>query len=72
MQSNSEHLGYKRLKDTKSMKGEKINPFKKIIKHKKWKNIKLATSEKIIFILVFILLFCGAFIESYRIIQLTR
>jgi len=45
---------------------------KKIIKGKKLKDIKLATSEKIIFILVFILLFCGAFIESYRIIQLTR
>jgi len=45
---------------------------KKIIKIKKWKDIKLATSEKIIFILVFVLLFCSAFIESYRIIQLTR
>ena len=45
---------------------------KKIIKIKKWKDIKLAISEKIIFILVFVLLFCSAFIESYRIIQLTR
>jgi len=45
---------------------------KKIIKSKKLKDIKLTTSEKIIFILVFVLLFCSAFIESYRIIQLTR
>ncbi len=45
---------------------------KKIIKSKKWKDIKLSTSEEIIFILVFILLFCSALIESYRIIQLTR
>ncbi len=45
---------------------------KKIIKSKKWKDIKLTISEKIIFILVFVLLFCSASIESYRIIQLTR
>jgi len=43
---------------------------KKIIKSKKWKDIKLAASEKIIFILIFVLLFCSAFIESCRIIQL--
>lgn len=44
---------------------------KKIIKSKNLRNIKLSISEKIIFILVFVLLFCGASIESYRIIQLT-
>jgi uncharacterized membrane protein SpoIIM required for sporulation len=45
---------------------------KKIIKSKKIKDIRLATSEKIIFTFVFILLFCSAFIESYRIVQLAR
>jgi hypothetical protein len=44
---------------------------KKIIKSKNLRDIKLSISEKIIFILVFVLLFCSAFIESYRIIQLT-
>jgi len=44
---------------------------KKIIKSKNLRDIKLSISEKIIFIIVFVLLFCGAFIESYRIIQLT-
>lgn len=44
---------------------------KKIISSKKWKSIKLTTSEKIIFVLAFVLLFWGAFIESYGIIQLT-
>jgi len=44
---------------------------KKVISSKKWKSIKLTTSEKIIFVLTFVLLFWGAFIESYGIIQLT-
>lgn len=43
---------------------------KRIIKSKNLRDIKLSISEKIIFILVFVLLFCSAFIESYRIIQL--
>jgi len=45
---------------------------KRIIKSKRLKDIKLTASEKVIFILVFVLLFYSAFIESYRIIQLTR
>jgi hypothetical protein len=43
---------------------------KKVVTSKKWKDVRLTPSEKIIFVLVFVLLFCGAFIESYEIIQI--
>ena len=43
---------------------------KKIVTSRKWRDIRLNSSEKIIFVLVFVLLFCGALIESYGIAQL--
>jgi len=44
---------------------------KNIIASKRWEDIKLSKSEKIIFVFAFILLLTGAFIESYGIIKLT-
>jgi len=44
---------------------------KNIVASRKWRDIKLSKSEKIIFVLAFVLLFIGAFIESYGIIQST-
>jgi len=43
---------------------------KKIVTSRKWRDVRLNSSEKIIFVLVFVLLFCGALIESYGIAQL--
>ena len=43
---------------------------KKIVTSRKWRDIRLNSSEKIIFVLVFVLLFCGSLIESYGITQL--
>ena len=43
---------------------------KKIVTSRKWRDARLNSSEKIIFVLVFVLLFCGALIESYGIAQL--
>jgi len=43
---------------------------KKIVTSRKWRDVRLNSSEKIIFVLVFVLLFCGSLIESYGITQL--
>ena len=45
---------------------------KKIIASRKWRDVKLAKSEKVFLMLALVLLFCGAYIESYGIIQLAR
>lgn len=45
---------------------------KKIIASREWRGVNLTKSEKAFLILAFVLLFCGAYIESYGIIQLTR
>jgi uncharacterized membrane protein SpoIIM required for sporulation len=44
---------------------------KKIIASRKWRDVNLTQSEKVFLILAFVLLFCGAYIESHGIIQLT-
>jgi uncharacterized membrane protein SpoIIM required for sporulation len=43
----------------------------KIIASRKWRDVKLTKSEKVILMLAFVLLFCGACVESYGMIQLT-
>ena len=43
---------------------------KKIVASRKWRDVRLSSSEKIIFVTAFVLLFCGALIESYGIAQL--
>ena len=43
---------------------------KKVIARRNWRDVILTTTEKILFALSFVLLLCGAFIESYGIIQL--
>ena len=43
---------------------------KKVVARRNWRDVILTTTEKILFALSFILLICGAFIESYGIIQL--
>jgi len=43
---------------------------KKILRRKKWQDVALTKIEKILFVLSFLLLICGAFIESYGITQL--
>jgi hypothetical protein len=43
---------------------------KELVSSKKWADVSLSGAEKIAFALVFVLLFAGAFIESYGIINL--
>jgi uncharacterized membrane protein SpoIIM required for sporulation len=45
---------------------------KRIIASRKWGHVNLTKPEKVFLILAFVLLFCGAYVESYGIIQLTR
>jgi uncharacterized membrane protein SpoIIM required for sporulation len=45
---------------------------KKVIVSRKWRDVKLTQSEKVFLLIAFVLLFCGAYVESCRIIQLTR
>ena len=45
---------------------------KKVVASKSWRDVTLTRSEMILFALAFVLLLCGAFIESHRIIQLTE
>jgi hypothetical protein len=44
---------------------------KKEVARRYWRDMTLTTTEKILFALSFVLLMCGAFIESHGIIQLT-
>jgi hypothetical protein len=44
---------------------------KKIIASRKWGDVNLTKPEKVFLILAFVLLFCGAYVESHGIIQLT-
>jgi len=44
---------------------------KTIIASRNWREVKLTKSEKVFLLLAFVLLFCGAYVESCRIIQLT-
>jgi len=43
---------------------------KELVSSKKWADVRLSGAEKIAFVLVFVLLFAGALIESYGIISL--
>ncbi|MGD2158814.1 MAG: hypothetical protein PVG32_18190 [Anaerolineales bacterium] len=43
---------------------------KKVVARRSWRAVTLTTTEKALFALSFVLLLCGAFIESYGIIQL--
>jgi hypothetical protein len=43
---------------------------KKVVARRNWRDVTLTTTEKILFALSFILLICGAFIESYGIDRL--
>jgi uncharacterized membrane protein SpoIIM required for sporulation len=45
---------------------------KRIIASRKWGDVNLTKPEKVFLILAFVLLFCGAYVESHGIIQLTR
>jgi uncharacterized membrane protein SpoIIM required for sporulation len=44
---------------------------KREVDSRSWRDVTLTTSEKILLALAFVLVLCGAFIESYGIVQLT-
>lgn len=44
---------------------------KREVARRSWRDVSLTASERILFLLALILVLCGAFIESYGIIQLT-
>jgi uncharacterized membrane protein SpoIIM required for sporulation len=43
---------------------------KKVVSSRSWRDVTLATSERILLALAFVLLLCAAIVESYKIIQM--